>query len=139
MGVSIVLGFCAVVCFFEFNISMNSKALLSSLVYYNFSNVNKVDKDMEEMLLALNGPDEVIYFANHLKTEGNALFKQGRFNEASKKYTKAVKSLCFVTPLERNVEASFKELVILLNLNLAACYIKLDKTYKALEICTLIL
>lgn len=64
---------------------------------------------------------------------------KGCFSEASNKYTKAVKSLCFVTPLERKVEALFKELVVSLNLNLAAYYIKLDKTYKALEICTLIL
>lgn len=58
---------------------MDSETIYSSLVYYHFGKVNKVDKDMEEMLLAFHGPNEVIYFANHLKAEGNALYKQGCF------------------------------------------------------------
>lgn len=58
---------------------MDTETICSSLVYYHFDKVNKVDKDMEEMLLALHGPNEVIYFANHLKAEGNTLYKQGVF------------------------------------------------------------
>lgn len=49
--------------------------MLSSLVFYHLSKEDKDDKDMEEMLSILNGLDEVIYYATHLKGEGNSLYK----------------------------------------------------------------
>lgn len=107
----------------------------NSTVYYAVELVSFVkEKESWDM-----SAQEKIEAAGKKKEEGNALFKAGKHERASKRYEKALKIIEYDSTFSDEEKQQTKSLKITCNLNNAACKLKL-KDYKQTEkLCTKVL
>ncbi|KAK8936748.1 70 kDa peptidyl-prolyl isomerase [Platanthera zijinensis] len=107
----------------------------NSTVVYEVELVSFVkDKESWDMNTA-----EKIEAAAKKKEEGNALFKLGKYQRASKRYEKAAKLIEYDSSFSDEEKKQSKALKVTCNLNNAACKLKL-KDYKETEkLCTKVL
>ncbi|XP_044500443.1 peptidyl-prolyl cis-trans isomerase FKBP62-like [Mangifera indica] len=82
---------------------------------------------------------EKIEAAGKKKEEGNALFKAGKYERASKRYEKAVKFIEYDSSFTDEEKQKAKVLKITCNLNNAACKLKLKVYKEAVKLCTKVL
>ncbi|XP_031478043.1 peptidyl-prolyl cis-trans isomerase FKBP62-like [Nymphaea colorata] len=107
----------------------------NSTVYYEVELVSFVkEKESWDM-----NTQEKIEAAGQKKEEGNALFKQGKYLRASKKYEKAHKYIEYDTSFSEEEKKQSKVLKISCNLNNAACKLKLKDYKQAEKLCTKVL
>lgn len=82
---------------------------------------------------------EKIEAAAKKKEEGNALFKAGKYERASKRYETAVKFIEYDSTFSDEEKKQAKALKITCNLNNAACKLKLKDYKQAEKLCTKVL
>ncbi|KAM4127665.1 hypothetical protein ACJW30_02G107000 [Castanea mollissima] len=82
---------------------------------------------------------EKIEAAGKKKEEGNALFKVGKYERASKRYEKAVRFIEYDSSFSDVEKQQAKVLKITCNLNNAACQLKLKDYKQAEKLCTKVL
>lgn len=82
---------------------------------------------------------EKIEAAAKRKEEGNAVFKAGKYERASKRYEKAVKFVEYDSTFNEEEKKQAKALKITCNLNNAACKLKLKDYKQAEKLCTKVL
>ncbi|KAG0498481.1 hypothetical protein HPP92_003172 [Vanilla planifolia] len=73
------------------------------------------------------------------KEEGNAVFKQGKFARASKRYEKGAKLIEYDSSFSEEEKKQSKVLKVTCNLNNAACKLKLKDYKEAEKLCTKVL
>ncbi|PON95529.1 Peptidyl-prolyl cis-trans isomerase, FKBP-type [Trema orientale] len=107
----------------------------NSTIYYEVELLSFVnEKESWDM-----NTQEKIEAARKKKEEGNALFKAGKYERASRRYEKAVKFIEYDSSFGDEEKQQAKVLKITCNLNNAACKLKL-KDYKQTEkLCTKVL
>lgn len=112
-----------------------AKVPANSTVYYEIELVSFVkEKESWDM-----NTEEKIEAAGKKKEEGNALFKAGKYERASKRYEKAVKFIEYDTSFSEEEKKQAKVLKITCNLNNAACKLKLKDYKQAEKLCTKVL
>ncbi|KAF9665135.1 hypothetical protein SADUNF_Sadunf16G0090600 [Salix dunnii] len=77
--------------------------------------------------------------AEKIRTTGNRLFKEGKFELAKAKYEKVLREFNHVNPQDDEEGKVFLNTRNLLNLNVAACYLKLGECRKSIETCNKVL
>ncbi|KAK7359341.1 hypothetical protein VNO77_01296 [Canavalia gladiata] len=82
---------------------------------------------------------EKIEAAGKKKEEGNALFKAGKYERASKRYEKAIRFIEYDSSFSDEEKQQTKVLKITCNLNNAACKLKLKDYKQAEKLCTKVL
>ncbi|XP_010547132.1 PREDICTED: peptidyl-prolyl cis-trans isomerase FKBP65 [Tarenaya hassleriana] len=107
----------------------------NSTVYFEVELVSFVkEKESWDM-----NTQEKIEAAGRKKEEGNALFKAGKYDRASKRYEKGVRYIEYESSLGEEEKKQAKALKISCNLNNAACKLK-QKDYKqVVKLCTKVL
>ncbi|XP_020261572.1 70 kDa peptidyl-prolyl isomerase-like isoform X2 [Asparagus officinalis] len=83
--------------------------------------------------------EEKIEAAGKKKEEGNALFKQGKYARASKRYEKGAKFIEYDSSFSEEEKKQSKALKVSINLNNAACKLKLKEYKQAEKLCTKVL
>ena len=78
---------------------------------------------------------EKVDAALRLKTQGNNLFKLGRINPATLRYTEALELIKYETSLEGDLQQSADAIRLSCNLNMAACKLKTQDYAEAKEAC----
>nr|KAJ0192740.1 hypothetical protein LSAT_V11C800421390 [Lactuca sativa] len=73
------------------------------------------------------------------KSTGNRLFKEGKFALAKAKYDKVLREFNHVNPQDDEEGKEFANTRNLLNLNVAACYLKMGDCRKSIETCNKVL
>lgn len=73
--------------------------------------------------------------AEKIRNTGNRLFKEGKFELAKAKYEKVLREFNHVNPQDDEEGKVFSNTRNLLNLNVAACYLKLGECRKSIEMC----
>ncbi|KAF4354193.1 hypothetical protein F8388_004205 [Cannabis sativa] len=107
----------------------------NSVVYYEVELVSFVKgKESWDM-----NTQEKIEAAGKKKEEGNALFKAGKYERASKRYEKAVSFVEYDSTFTDEEKQQAKVLKITCNLNNAACKLKLKDYKQAEKLCTKVL
>nr|AUZ95882.1 FK506-binding protein [Malus domestica] len=107
----------------------------NSTVHYEVELVSFVkDKESWDM-----NTQEKIESAGKKKEEGNALFKAGKYERASKRYEKAVRFIEYDSTFGDEEKQQAKALKITCNLNDAACKLKLKDYKQAEKLCTKVL
>ncbi|GAB4844045.1 70 kDa peptidyl-prolyl isomerase [Ancistrocladus abbreviatus] len=107
----------------------------NSTLYYEVEMVSFVkEKESWDMNTA-----EKTEAAGKKKEEGNALFKAGKYERASKRYEKAVKFIEYDSAFGEEEKKQAKALKITGNLNNAACKLKLKDFKQAEKLCTKVL
>ncbi|KAL7177089.1 hypothetical protein ACSBR2_030422 [Camellia fascicularis] len=107
----------------------------NSTVYYEIERVSFVkEKESWEM-----STQEKVEAAGKKKEEGNALFKAGKYERASKRYEKAVKFVEYDSTYSDEEKQQAKVLKVTCNLNNAACKLKLKDYKQAEKLCTKVL
>ncbi|KAL2506376.1 Peptidyl-prolyl cis-trans isomerase FKBP62 [Abeliophyllum distichum] len=107
----------------------------NSTVYYEVEMVSFVkEKESWDM-----STQEKIEAAGKKKDEGNALFKAGKYQRASKRYDKAVKLIEYDSSFSEDEKQQAKVLKVACNLNNAACKLKLKDYKEAVKLCTKVL
>ncbi|CAI9777005.1 unnamed protein product [Fraxinus pennsylvanica] len=107
----------------------------NSTVYYEVEMVSFVkEKESWDM-----STPEKIEAAGKKKDEGNALFKTGKYERASKRYEKAVKLIEYDSSFGEDEKQQAKLLKVSCNLNNAACKLKLKDYKEAVKLCTKVL
>lgn len=107
----------------------------NSTVYYEVEMVSFVkEKESWDM-----STPEKIEAAGKKKDEGNALFKTGKYERASKRYEKAVKLIEYDSSFGEDEKQQAKLLKVTCNLNNAACKLKLKDYKEAVKLCTKVL
>ncbi|XP_022137935.1 70 kDa peptidyl-prolyl isomerase-like [Momordica charantia] len=107
----------------------------NSTVYYEVELVSFV-KEKESW--DLNTPEK-IEAAGKKKEEGNALFKAGKYDRASRRYEKAVGYIEYDTSFSDEEKLQSKALKVSCNLNNAACKLKVKDYKQAEKLCTKVL
>ncbi|XP_045821284.1 70 kDa peptidyl-prolyl isomerase-like [Trifolium pratense] len=107
----------------------------NSTVYYEVELISFV-KEKESWDL---NTEEKIEAAGKKKEEGNALFKAGKHERASKRYEKAIKYIEYDSAFGDKEKQQAKALKITCNLNDAACKLKLKDYKQAEKLCTKVL
>ncbi|KAF7837062.1 70 kDa peptidyl-prolyl isomerase-like [Senna tora] len=107
----------------------------NSTVYYE---VELLSFEKEKETWELNTPEK-IEAAGKKKEEGNAYFKAGKYERASKRYKKAMRYIEFESNFNDEEEQQTKVLKISCNLNNAACMLKLKDYKEAVKLCTKVL
>ncbi|KAJ7957281.1 Peptidylprolyl isomerase [Quillaja saponaria] len=106
-----------------------------STVYYEVELLSFVkEKESWDM-----NTQEKIEAAGRKKEEGNALFKAGKYERASKRYEKAVTFIEYDSSFSDEEKQLAKVLKITCNLNNAACKLKLKDYKQAEKLCTKVL
>ncbi|XP_050234187.1 peptidyl-prolyl cis-trans isomerase PASTICCINO1 [Mercurialis annua] len=77
--------------------------------------------------------------AEKIRNTGNRLFKEGKFELAKAKYEKVLREFNHVNPQDDEEGKIFVNTRNLLNLNLAACYLKSGECKKSIEYCNKVL
>lgn len=77
---------------------------------------------------------EKLVYASKGKEEGNALYKEGKYSRASKKYTKACKLIDYDSQFGDEEKKQSKALQLACNLNNAACKLKLKDFNEAIKL-----
>ncbi|KAL2530149.1 Peptidyl-prolyl cis-trans isomerase FKBP62 [Forsythia ovata] len=107
----------------------------NSTLYYEVEMVSFVkEKESWDM-----STQEKIEAAGKKKDEGNALFKAGKYQRASKRYKKAVKLIEYDSSFGEDEKQQAKVLKVTCNLNNAACKLKLKDYKEAVKLCTKVL
>ncbi|KAL2531001.1 Peptidyl-prolyl cis-trans isomerase FKBP62 [Forsythia ovata] len=107
----------------------------NSTLYYEVEMVSFVkEKESWDM-----STQEKIEAAGKKKDEGNALFKAGKYQRASKRYEKAVKLIEYDSSFGEDEKQQAKVLKVTCNLNNAACKLKLKDYKEAVKLCTKVL
>ncbi|KHG01160.1 Peptidyl-prolyl cis-trans isomerase FKBP65 -like protein [Gossypium arboreum] len=107
----------------------------NSTVYYELEMVSFVkEKESWDM-----NAQEKIEAAGKKKEEGNALFKAGKYERASKRYEKAFRFIEYDSSFSDEEKQQAKLLKVTCNLNNAACKLKLKDYKKAKKLCTEVL
>ncbi|XP_027921388.1 70 kDa peptidyl-prolyl isomerase-like [Vigna unguiculata] len=104
----------------------------NSTVYYEVELLSFV-KEKESWDLST---PEKIEAAGKKKEEGNALFKVGKYERASKRYEKAMKFIEYDSSFSDEEKQQSKALKITCNLNNAACKLKLKEYKQAEKLCS---
>ncbi|TYJ96223.1 peptidyl-prolyl cis-trans isomerase PASTICCINO1 [Cucumis melo var. makuwa] len=73
--------------------------------------------------------------AEKIRNTGNRLFKEGKFELAKAKYEKVLREFNHVNPQDDEEGKVFSNTRNMLNLNVAACYLKLGECRKSIEMC----
>ncbi|XP_073291554.1 peptidyl-prolyl cis-trans isomerase FKBP62-like isoform X1 [Primulina huaijiensis] len=107
----------------------------NSIVYYDLELVSFV-KEKESWDMKTEAKIEA---AGKKKEEGNALFKAGKYERASKRYEKAAKYIEYDTSFSEEEKKQSKALKVTCNLNNAACMLKLGDYKQAEKLCTKVL
>ncbi|KAK4585610.1 hypothetical protein RGQ29_023031 [Quercus rubra] len=107
----------------------------NSTVYYE---VELLSFEKEKESWDMN-TQEKIEAAGKKKEEGNALFKVGKYERASKRYEKAVRFIEYDSSFSDVEKQQAKVLKITCNLNNAACKLKLNDFKQAEKLCTKVL
>lgn len=107
----------------------------NSTVYYEVELLSFVN---EKESWDLN-TQEKIEAAGKKKEEGNALFKAGKHERASKRYEKAIRYIEYDSSFSDEEKQQAKALKISCNLNDAACKLKLKDYKQAEKLCTKVL
>ncbi|KAG5029419.1 hypothetical protein JHK87_012933 [Glycine soja] len=107
----------------------------NSTVYYEVELLSFV-KEKESWDL---NTQEKIEAAGKKKEEGNAFFKVGKYERASKRYEKAIKFVEYDSSFSDEEKQQTKALKITCNLNNAACKLKLKDYKQAEKMCTKVL
>ncbi|KAM7464011.1 hypothetical protein LguiA_032132 [Lonicera macranthoides] len=74
-----------------------------------------------------------------IKGTGNRLFKEGKYELAKAKYDKVLREFNHVNPQDDEEGKEFSNTRNLLNLNVAACYLKMGECRKSIETCNKVL
>ncbi|XP_059632083.1 peptidyl-prolyl cis-trans isomerase FKBP62-like [Cornus florida] len=107
----------------------------NSTIYYEVELVSFVkEKESWDM-----NTQEKIEAAGKKKEEGNALFKSGKYERASKRYEKAVNFIEYDSSFSEEEKQQAKVLKVTCNLNTAACKLKLKDYKQAEKLCTKVL
>ncbi|XP_021290400.1 peptidyl-prolyl cis-trans isomerase FKBP62-like isoform X2 [Herrania umbratica] len=107
----------------------------NATVYYEVELVSFVkEKESWDM-----NTQEKIEAAGKKKEEGNALYKAGKYERASKRYEKAVKFIEYDSSFSDEEKQQTKLLKVTCNLNDAACKLKLKDYKQAEKLCTKVL
>ncbi|WCJ19171.1 FKBP-type peptidyl-prolyl cis-trans isomerase family protein [Euphorbia peplus] len=77
--------------------------------------------------------------AEKTRNTGNRLFKEGKIELAKAKYEKVLREFNHVNPQDDEEGKVFADTRNLLNLNLAACYLKMGECKKSIEYCDKVL
>ncbi|KAI4331686.1 hypothetical protein MLD38_029846 [Melastoma candidum] len=77
--------------------------------------------------------------AEKIRSTGNRLFKEGKFELAKAKYEKVLREFNHVNTQDDEEGKEFLNARNLLNLNVAACYLKLGESRKSIEACNKVL
>ncbi|KAI4344896.1 hypothetical protein L6164_012078 [Bauhinia variegata] len=107
----------------------------NSTVYYEVELVSFI-KEKETWEL---NTQKKIEAAGKKKEEGNALFKAGKYERASKRYEKAIRFIEYDSSFGDEEKKQSKLLKITCNLNNAACKLKLRDYKQAEKLCTNVL
>ncbi|XP_021721487.1 protein unc-45 homolog B-like [Chenopodium quinoa] len=94
---------------------------------------------LELLVGKLENPFGIFEFVRSLKDEGNVFYKQCNVGLALSKYSLALKLLSFVTMGNDEDKSVFSILVVSLNLNLGACYVKEENFDKVGQLCSAVL
>lgn len=100
--------------------------------------VELVSFDKEKESWDMSTPEK-IEAAVKKKEEGNALFKAGKYERASKRYEKAVKYIDYDSSFGEEEKKQAKAVKVACNLNNAACKLKLKDYKQAEKLCTKVL
>ncbi|KAL2469447.1 Peptidyl-prolyl cis-trans isomerase FKBP65 [Abeliophyllum distichum] len=104
----------------------------NSTIYYEVEMVSFVkEKESWEM-----SSQEKIEAAGKKKEEGNAWFKAGKYERASKRYEKAVSFIEYESSFNEEEKKQAEVLKVTCNLNIAACKLKLKDYKEAERLCT---
>ncbi|XP_062095389.1 peptidyl-prolyl cis-trans isomerase PASTICCINO1 [Humulus lupulus] len=77
--------------------------------------------------------------AEKIRSTGNRLFKEGKYELAKAKYDKVLREFNHVNPQDDEEGKVFVDTRNLLNLNVAACYLKMGECKKSIETCNKVL
>ncbi|KAK4748235.1 hypothetical protein SAY87_014821 [Trapa incisa] len=77
--------------------------------------------------------------AGNIRNTGNRLFKEGKYELAKAKYEKVLREFNHVNPQDDEEGKEFSDTRNLLNLNMAACYLKMGETRMSIESCNKVL
>ncbi|XP_047069821.1 peptidyl-prolyl cis-trans isomerase FKBP62-like [Lolium rigidum] len=108
----------------------------NSTVFYE---VELVSFEKEKESWDLKSNSEKLEAAAKKKEEGNVWFKMGKYTKASKRYEKAVKYIEYDSSYSEDEKKQSKALKININLNDAACKLKLKDYKEAVKLCTKVL
>ncbi|XP_062149948.1 peptidyl-prolyl cis-trans isomerase FKBP62-like [Alnus glutinosa] len=107
----------------------------NSIVHYEVELLSFVkEKESWDM-----NTQEKIEAAGKKKEEGNALFKTGRYERASKRYEKAIRFIEYDSSFSDEEKQQAKVLKTTCNLNNSACKLKLGDYKQAEKLCTKVL
>lgn len=82
---------------------------------------------------------DIMEEAEKIRGTGNRLFKEGKFELAKAKYDKVLREFNHVNPQNDEEGKEFSDTRNLLNLNMAACYLKMRDCRKSIEACNKVL
>ncbi|OWM81771.1 hypothetical protein CDL15_Pgr007809 [Punica granatum] len=77
--------------------------------------------------------------AEKIRNTGNRLFKEGKYELAKAKYEKVLREFNHVNPQDDEEGKEFSNTRSLLNLNVAACYLKMGESRKSIDACNKVL
>ncbi|XP_021727189.1 peptidyl-prolyl cis-trans isomerase FKBP5-like [Chenopodium quinoa] len=115
---------------------MDCRKLRDALVHFHLND------DFYESIVNFvknNCPRDILNHAKIFKEEGNVYFKKGEVVLAGAKYDRGLKLLCFVLPRNEDDSVFLRTLAISLELNLAACALKLRDYEQTKELCSLVI
>ncbi|KMT11602.1 hypothetical protein BVRB_5g109160 [Beta vulgaris subsp. vulgaris] len=125
--------------------SMEEDSSIALFMLHHLDFLDDEDRVLEDLFANTTGPNEAIQYVAFLKEIGNSLFKVNEFCKAYETYRNAMKCLCVTisTMYEEcsvhNIDLEIRELVVSLQLNIAACEIKLSLFKEAIGSCSLVL
>ncbi|XP_051150536.1 peptidyl-prolyl cis-trans isomerase PASTICCINO1-like [Andrographis paniculata] len=82
---------------------------------------------------------EIMDDVEKIKSTGNRLFKEGKYDLAKAKYEHVLREFNHVNPQDDQEGKEFSDTRNLLNLNVAACWLKLGEFRKSIEACNKVL
>uniref|UniRef100_A0A803MJ53 Uncharacterized protein n=1 Tax=Chenopodium quinoa TaxID=63459 RepID=A0A803MJ53_CHEQI len=106
------------------------------------SHVEEKDVSSHELEFSvgqLENPFGILNFVKKLKDEGNMLYKKNHMGSAIAKYSLALKLLSFASVCNEEDKLMFSVTVVSLNLNLAACFIKVKDYDRVGQLCSAVL
>ncbi|XP_048501646.1 uncharacterized protein LOC104899109 [Beta vulgaris subsp. vulgaris] len=125
--------------------SIKEDASLALFMLHHLDFLEDGDRVLEDLFANTTGPNEAIQYVAFLKEIGNSLFKVSNFCKAYETYRNAMKCLCVTISAMyeecyvHTIDLEIRELVVSLQLNIAACEIKLSLFKEAIGSCTLVL
>lgn len=112
-------------------------SIQSSLCFNNLK--GELDEEVLNCVMQMSHLFEALIKSKELKEEGNKVFRKGCFMLASKLYEKALQFVCVGLPSCEQEASMMTDLAISLNLNLAACCLKVKDFCTVITFCTYVL